>query len=371
MNILFLTNNLSRGGAERVLVNLANCLVEKNHNITVRSLIDEGENKSLLSPKVKYEYIFKKSFRGINYLHLFPHKWVYNKIAYGNFDIIVVYLHGVLTKIVSYAPVSQKTVAFLHANMENSPFIKSLKTKENIQKCFKNYDRIVAVSQEVKDSFIKVSDIDDSRLVVKYNTFDVEKIKTLALEVINSPFKEKHGISMCIVGKLESVKGHKRLLSVIKKLISNGLYAQLTIIGDGPLRDELQEYIDNNSLENYVYLVGFDTNPYKYIAKSDLLVCSSFSEGFSSVVAEALILGVPVLTTDCAGMKEMLGNNNEYGIIVNNDEQSLYYGLFKILSDNTLLENYSLAAKKRGEFFEPEQTATAVETMFEEILNEQ
>lgn len=371
MKILFLTNNLSRGGAERVLVNLANDLVKRNHDITVRSLVNKGENKVLLSPEVKYEFMFKKGFRGINYLHLLPHKWIYKKIAYGDFDVIVVYLHGVLTKIVSYAPVSQKTVAYLHANMEKSPFIKSFKTKENIQKCFKNYNRIVAVSREVKDSFIKVSDINDDRLVVKYNTFDVEKIKSLALESIYFPFKEKRGISMCVVGKLEGVKGHKRLLGVVKKLISNGICVRLMIIGDGPLKPELEEYIKSNTLEDYVHIVGFDINPYKYIANSDLLVVSSFSEGFSSVVAEALILGVPVLTTDCAGMKEMLGDNNEYGMIVDNNEQGLYDGLCELSTDSNLLEKYRLAAKKRGAFFESEQTSTAIETMFEEILNEQ
>ena len=57
MKILFLTNNLCGGGAERVLVNLANSLVERNYDVTVRALINAGENKSLLSSKVKYEYI--------------------------------------------------------------------------------------------------------------------------------------------------------------------------------------------------------------------------------------------------------------------------------------------------------------------------
>ncbi|MFQ6827736.1 MAG: glycosyltransferase [Faecalimonas sp.] len=52
-------------------------------------------------------------------------------------------------------------------------------------------------------------------------------------------------------------------------------------------------------------------NPYKYIANSDMLVCSSYSEGFSSVVAESIIIGTPVLTTDCSGMREMLGEQND------------------------------------------------------------
>lgn len=371
MRILFLTNNLSGGGAERVLVNLANCMAENGHDITLRVLTNTGDNRKNLSDKVRYEFVFNKGFRGINFLHLLPKKWIYEKVAHGSFDVIVVYLHGVLTKIISYAPKCQKTVAYLHANMEKSPFIKSLGSKENIQKCFKNYDRIVSVSRDVQDSFIRVSGINDSRLVVKYNTFDVDKIKMLASESIENKFKDKQGISICTVGKLEAVKGHKRLLSVMKRLIENKLLAQLTIVGDGPLKIELQEYIKDNNLKNYVSLVGFDTNPYKYVAKSDLFVCSSFSEGFSSVVAESLILGVPVVTTDCAGMCEMLGDNNEHGIVVDNDEDSLYQGIADMIENREKLEHYRKQAAERGRFFEPQQTVGAVEKMLEEILNEQ
>lgn len=370
MKILFLSNNLSGGGAERVLVNLANQMADNGHDISVRVLTNTGDNKKSLSPKVKYEFVFKKSFKGLNYLHLLPKKWIYNMVAHGEFDVIVVYLHGVLTKIVANAPVTQKTVAYLHANMEKSPFIKRFKKKADIQKCFKNYNRIVSVSEEVQESFVRVSGINDYRLVVKYNTFDTEKIKQLSTEQINLPFVEKQGLSICTVGKLEEVKGHKRLLCTMKKLLDNGIFAQLTIIGDGPLRHELQDYIEQNNLQDYVYLTGFDTNPYKYVAKSDLFVCSSYSEGFSSVVAESLILGVPVLTTDCAGMREMLGDNNEYGIIVNNDEESLYMGLKNIITDSDLLNKYRFAACNRGNFFEPKQTVGAVEKMLEEVINE-
>ena len=371
MRILFLSNNLSGGGAERVLVNLANCMADNGHDITVRVLVNVGDNRKNLCDKVKYEYVFKKAFKGTNYLHLLPHKWIYKKVAHGDFDIIVVYLHGVLTKIVSNAPQSQKTIAYLHANMEKSPFIKSFKNKKSIQECFKTYDRIVAVSDDVKQSFIRASDIDDSRLVVKYNTFDVKRINLLANETIENVFEENNGISICTVGKLEEVKGHKRLLSVIKRLVAKDILVNLTIVGDGPLKNELQEYIDANSLQNYVSLVGFDTNPYKYVAKSDLFVCSSYSEGFSSVVAESLILGVPVLTTDCAGMREMLGDNNEYGVIVDNDEDSLYTGLVDIVSNLDMLEFYRGQAVERGKIFEAKQTVGAVEKMLEEVLNEQ
>lgn len=366
MKVLFLTNNLGGGGAERVLVNLVNHMVDDGCDITLRVLSNTGSNRQFLSSKVKYEYIFKNNFRGMNYLHLLPRHWVYSKVTHGCFDVIVVYLHGVLTKIVSYAPKEQKTVAYLHANMEKSPFMKSFKSKEAVQKCFSRYSRIISVSQDVQNSFIKASGIDDNRLKVLYNTFDVKSILIKSKEPVEIT---EHDYNICSVGKLESVKGYLRLVSLMKTLCDENMDVHLAIVGEGIQRPELENMIKSNQMSNNVTLVGFDSNPYKYIANSDLFVCSSYTEGFSSVVAESLILGVPVITTDCPGMREMLGDN-EYGIITENSDEGLYAGLKRLLSDPELLKHYTQKAKERSGFFSPKQTVGAVERMLEEVINE-
>lgn len=364
--VLLLSNNLSNGGAERVLVNLANALVNNGYDVTLRVLADVGANKEFLSKKINYSFVFKKSFRGLNYLYLLPHRFVYNIIVNGKYDIVIPYLHGVLTKIVSYAPKNQKTIAFLHANMENSPFMRELKKSNAIHKCFDSYDRIVSVSHDVQESFIKSTGINDNRLTVCYNIFDVDGIRRKAKDAAFQTIK--NGVRLCSVGKLDEVKGYKRLITIAKRLYDEGFALFLTIVGEGVQRSELEQYIAKNGMFGYVTLVGFDPNPYKYIAASDLFVCSSFTEGFSSVVAESLILGVPVLTTDCAGMSEMLGDNNEYGMIVGNNEEALYEGLKKFLLDPKLLRYYTEKAKERAAFFEPEATVGAVEELFKTVL---
>lgn len=368
MNVLFLAINLGGGGAERVLVNLANGMVNDGYGVTVRVLADikTGSNREQLSPKVNYEYVFRKSFRGMNYLHLLPHRWIYNKIAYGHFDVIVVYLHGVLTKIVGYAPKMQKTVAYLHANMERSPFMKSFKSRRAIEKCFSGYSRIVSVSEDVQRSFINASGIDDRRLTVIYNTFDVPGILKRSKEPVAV---NRHQFNLCSVGKLEGCKGYQRLTKIVKRLCDEDFDVHLTLVGDGPERKEIEAFIEANRLSDRICLVGFDSNPYKYIAASDLFVCSSFTEGFSSVVAESLILGVPVITTDCAGMQEMLGKN-EYGIITENSEEALYDGLKRLLAEPETLSHYKKKAQARAAFFSPEQTVGAVEQMLEEVVKE-
>ena len=140
-------------------------------------------------------------------------------------------------------------------------------------------------------------------------------------------------------------------MPIIKRLIDEGIDISLTILGEGEDRNILEKYIVQNNLQNIVFLPGFVDNPYAVLAKHDIFVCSSRAEGYSTAVTEALILGLPVITTDCSGMKELLGENNEYGIIVENDDESLYLGLKQLLTQPSLIENYKQKATNRQKDF--------------------
>ena len=364
--ILFLINNLGAGGAEKVLVNLVNHLPKDKFDITLRTLIDSGANKQFLSKDIQYESVFKNGFIGMNFLHFLPKKWIYKKVAHGQFDVIVVYLHGVLTKIVANAPASQKTIAYLHANMENSPFIKSFKSKEKLQKCFKSYDAIVSVSKDVEDSFKSVSGLTENLCVI-YNTFDVKGIQQKAEERIDGRFLQTDSTKLCTVGTLSKVKGFDRLINICQRLKEDGHDFVLNIIGEGTERKYLEQLIVDNQLHEVVNLLGFQSNPYPYIANSDLFVSSSHSEGFSSVVVESVILQKPVITTNTSGMKEILGGKNEYGMVVENDEESLYKGLKELLQNKALLKHYSESVKIRSSYFSTERTVKEVEELLDAL----
>ena len=98
-----------------------------------------------------------------------------------------------------------------------------------------------------------------------------------------------------------------------------------------------------------------------------MYVCSSFSEGFSTAATEALIVGTPVCTVEVSGMKEMLGENNEWGIVTENDEEALYQGIKGLLDDPQLLAHYKEKAAQRGKTFSTENTVRAVEEMLENL----
>ena len=97
---------------------------------------------------------------------------------------------------------------------------------------------------------------------------------------------------------------------------------------------------------------------------ADVFVCSSFFEGFSTVVSEAVILGVPVVTTNCTGAKEILGES-EYGIVSGLDDESLYMALKSILTDEGLYQHYLDKVKERQSFFDKDKRLKEIEDLFD------
>ena len=170
-----------------------------------------------------------------------------------------------------------------------------------------------------------------------------------------------NGLKIITVGRLSFEKGFDRLIRILKKL-ERDFEFELWILGEGPERQKLEDLIDSEKVES-VKLLGYQNNPYAFLKKADLYVCSSLFEGYSTSVAEARILGVPVLTTECAGMDEIL-EKGKYGIIVENNDSALYCGLERVLTDPSLLDKFSLHDIR----YTLDNATTEYERLFKEML---
>ena len=105
-----------------------------------------------------------------------------------------------------------------------------------------------------------------------------------------------------------------------------------------PLVKELLNYVKDNDLDSYVYLHGYDANPYRYVANADLILLPSVHDAAPQVINEARSLGVPALSTDTISAKEVIGNNS-CGWVCENSEDGIYEGLKGILSDISVVRN--------------------------------
>lgn len=366
--ILFLIHDLSVGGAEKVLVNLVNNMDKEKFDITVMTLFDVGVNKQFLSPYIKYSTCFTKMIRGNSHLmKLLPpqqlHKWLIKE----HYDVEVAYLEGPCARIISGCPHGDtKLVSWIHIEQKTQKRVAvAFRTKEEAALCYNRFHQIIAVSQAVANDFMSLLPI-KGPVSVLYNTNETEQILLLSNEETEIVFR-KDRVNLVGVGKLLPKKGFDRILRIQKKLIDEGYSIHLYILGVGPMKEELEKYVEENKLKKYVTFLGYQTNPYKYVAKCDLFVCASYAEGFSTAATEALIVGTPVCTVEVSGMKEMLGENNEYGVVTENDEESLYQGIKELISNSRKLTYYKKQAEIRGKDFSKDKTVQAVEKMLLEL----
>lgn len=359
------------GGAEKVLVNLVNNLHQEKYDITLFSIFDEGVNKDFLKPHIKYQYQFKKIFRGNSQLmKLFSPKFLYRFMIKEHYDIAIAYLEGPAARIISgCANPKTKKIAWIHTEFTDKQKAKiGFRTLSDAKKSYEKFDNVIAVSKNVAENFQKFI-TKKNPLKILYNTNETELIKLLSQEPTEIEF-DKETLQICSLGKIIDVKGFDRLLEVHKKLIDEGYKHYINILGIGEEKAKLEKRVKELGVEKTFRFLGFHKNPYKLLSKNDLYICSSRREGFSTAVTEALVLGIPVVSTHCSGAKELLGENNEYGIVTENSTEGIYEGLKTMLSDENKLKYYKKQAEWRGSFFSKENTVKAVEEFLDSLKDE-
>ncbi|MBL0210403.1 MAG: glycosyltransferase [Holophagaceae bacterium] len=381
--MLIVANGLEGGGAEKVLITLINHLDSRQYDITLYSMVACDIHRLELMRPIHYRYFFEavipednelvrfwKKLRNKLKLLIFdflPARWFYFLFVTGKFDIEFAAIEGYATKVISGSgnPTSLK-IAWVHIDLFNLHWTDIVfKKPDEEKKAYCRFDKIVCVSAVVKENLDRLFEVHEKSLVL-YNPVDVGDIRQKARELVPVPRSTSKLFRMVTAGRLAEQKGFDRLLDIHRRLLADGLAHELWILGEGPQRLVLEAYIREHHLEESVCLLGFQANPYAFINQCDLFVCSSRAEGFSTVATEAVILGLPVVTTDCAGMRELLlTGEDSCGLITGNDNENLYIGLKDILQDMTLLERLKEKARARGSAFSLEKTMNSFLGLFE------
>lgn len=362
--VLFLIHDLGQGGAEKVLVNLVNNMDRSKFDISVTVLFGGGVNEQFLDPDIHFHAVFPKEVPGNSKLmKLLTPVQLHKLCVKEHYDIEVSYLEGPSARVISGCQdPDTKLVSWIHVEQHTmDKLAASFRSEKEARACYDRFDQTVCVSQYVHDDFCQLLNFQKPCRVL-YNTVESDKILTGAGEA--APELSDDGkIRLIAVGTLKQSKGYTRLLNIIKRLRDEQYPVHLYILGIGPLQQEMEEFIHQNKLQDTVTLLGYQTNPYKYVSKCDLFVCASFAEGFSTAATEALIVGTPVCTVEVSGMKEMLGSNNQWGVVTENSEESLYQGIQGLLDSPSRLAYYKEKAAERGKTFSTENTTRAVEKM--------
>lgn len=359
-NILFVVDDRKMGGVSILLEDILNNISLKNINIDLLILNNDGEMLSNLPESVNVIYgtsffnVVNQSLKNlIRNKKIFPLlKKLYlvflmksNLIGYKikkerenilnkKYDKEIAFKDGFCGLFVGYGD-SKEKIQWLHADYLKHDDLKNYRNL--FKKIYNKFTTIVAISKPVGNNFNAIYGQKEKTISI-YNYVNTKKIISRSLERTVSLSDKK--INLISVGRFHPMKGYLRLIEVIKKLKEDDLFndCHLTLIGDGPEYVKAKDLINEFKLNNEIELLGKITNPFPYVKEADLFIMSSVYEPFGLTVIEALVLGVPILSTKVATIKEMLAS--DYGMIVDNSEEGLYNGLKQIITDCKLLNNY-------------------------------
>ncbi len=348
-NILFVVDNLVMGGVTRVLLNLLNNLDYNKYTIDLLVLhyyedveVNIPSEVTLIKGDSTYKYIDKtlsdiiknrdiQAFFGKLKLVLALKSGIIKKLIAKSrktmlsktYDTEIAFNDG-FTQVFVANGNAKKKVSWLHADI--SVFNDSSRYINLISESLSKMDAFVCVSQMVKDAYVKQFGIKNAFVI--HNIIDSEKILKDSQMPVELNFSKDH-INLISVGRLCEAKNYSRFIRVHKKLIDEGYNVSSFIIGDGIERELLESEIEKNEVQNTFTLLGRKENPFPYIKNADIFVLSSNHEGLPTVLYEALVLGVPCVSTKVAGAEEIIGSR--YGIITEKTDQDLLLGIKQLL----------------------------------------
>lgn len=370
--ILFLIENLGDGGAEKVLSTLVQNLDKNKFDIVVCSICYGGEYEKVVSTVVKHKLLLRayQSYPGVLKLwyilkHHLIFKWLPYSLVYRLFipqgnDVEVAFVEGFSTKLMSASTNRKsKKIAWVHIDLHKYHWTRSIfKSDAEEENAYNSYDQIITVSKTAEEAIKQEFHLTKPVKTV-YNPINAKEIIQLSQEKIDIPCRNR--IRLVSIGRLNKQKAYDRLLRIFKRLKNEGFVCELWLLGEGANRTLMELYIKENNLGDEIKLWGFQSNPYKYLAQCDLFVCSSISEGFSTAITEALILGLPVVSTEVSGVREQLTNG--CGLITENDEEALYRGLKNVLEHPEMLKEMRAKAIERGKDFHIESLMKEIESV--------
>lgn len=371
-SVLFFIECLDHGGAEKILTNIVKYLDKSKYNITVVSETDNEFHTEDIKAHANHRcFVRQKNNKSkigrlinkliIKFSLIAPPVLVRQLLIRGKYDIEIAFCEGYATRIIgSSKNKKSKKIAWVHTDVVNHPWSETVfGSKRRELQCYEKFDQIVCVSNTILDSFESKYGLTDKTQVL-YNLIDYQSILKKAT---SSPQKANDSLpSFVLIGSFKKIKGYDRFIDVCHKLFNEGYTFNITIMGSGPEYQNISQKISLLRLGTQITLMQYQSNPYKHLSKSDALICCSYAEGYSSVVCESIILGIPVIATDCSGMKEIFGDK-KCGIICPNSFDGLYQALKSVLDNPEILIEFSESAKQRSEYFRTEKRIKDIETL--------
>ena len=326
--ILFILQEYTQGGITKCLENLLGFFQESDYDIYIYSLYEDGGD---YYKKVFADYIVKKStlyyllhdnvytrkvmgaynklMNSLNFGFLYRYEASYLQKNY-HFDVVVAYHEGMAVEFASYFTGAKK-ITWFHCD----PKVLGTHLIQEYGRFYCQMDAVVGVSSVVKTSFMELMPQYKGKVYVIHNLLDTDFIKKNArFHIADYPKDSEHTFNIISIGRSNKVKQFEKIPSIMRRILDSGVdFVYWYIISSGQECDgEIINAIKDNGVEDYVKMLGEKDNPYPYIKRSDLLVSTSYSEAYPTVINEAQTLGVPVLANNYPSAFEIVSEGCGY-----------------------------------------------------------
>lgn len=353
--LLIAVDSLETGGTEKALIDLTDKLNYEKYDIHVKTVYNVGKYINDLDKRIKYSSIIKRpNFfnKRVFYrlVKLLPAKLLYQLTISESYDAEIAFHELLSTKILSGSSSNSLKIAWIHTNMFSNPDNHQMFCSHKaFVKGYDRFDKIICVSQNLRDSFNEKTNLNFKTETI-YNPINISGIIDRSQEECDA-VKSDDSFLIVTIGRLEKVKGYDKLLDAFCHLNKSHPNTKLWILGEGSERKNFEKFILENGLTDSVKLLGFKSNPYNYLKQADLFISTSEIEGFSLAVAEAIVLGLPIISTSTDGPKEIL-ENGKYGMLINGDPLSIANAIESVITNRETLEELKQKSNARKQYFE-------------------
>ena len=325
--------------------NTGELLSELPDNITV--IVDEMQGlKQLLKKDLKSIQI-KSLWKDLKYYNrirqgqdsIDNYKYIVDRnpiITEEEFDCAISY-HGQsperLLNLI-YRMKCKKRVAWIHGEIS---FDKDKCAR--LQKYYQQVDHFFFVSNPTRDSFAKVFPCCQGKATVYYNPINKQEIIEQSLEIMDMEYDPSY-FNILTVGRLSNEKGQTMAPEIVALLKQEGFKVRWYLMGDGDTKAKIEEKMKTFQVQQDVFLLGTINNPYPYMKNCDLYVQPSLTEGYSTTICEAGILGKAIVGTEpSGGIKDQITSGFD-GEIVEATVDSLKNAIEHLINNRAMIRKY-------------------------------
>ncbi len=380
MKILYFSQiYLRQGGGEKNLLQLVKSLYQKNE-IFVAAPMEDFFEKEL----EKFSSVKILNLPGLTRLSLknfLVYKKIKKIIKENKIEIVqTINPRARLLAVILKRKLNFKLIHIVHSSpfLYQKNFLKNFIFKKIEKFLNKRTDRIIFVSQNTKDIFLKENLLSHHNWQVVYNGIDLSETNQIfnhAVEIKKQIFQElglveNKNFLITFIGRLSFEKGLFNLIKAGEKVIKNFPNVKFILIGDGQEKQNLIKEIEKRKMLDYFLFLGWQKKEkvYQILSASRIFVLPSFYETFSYTVLEAMALGIPIVATNVGGVKELIEHNFN-GLLVEKDNPvQIVLEIKKLLQSNELAEKFIKNGLEKSKNFSEEKMLEEMEKVYHSFL---